>query len=107
MPVEDFEHYTRTELEKHERNLEGVRQEMTVINLEQSAFRIELRENTEATKRIEANTSEMLDVFQSFKGAMKVLEWIGKAAKPLGWVVAMCAAFAAFWTSIKSGVNTK
>lgn len=107
MPVEDFEHYARNELEKHERNLDGIRQEMTVINLEQSAFRKELRENTEATKRIEANTAEMLDVFQSFKAAMKVLEWIGKAAKPLGYVVGLGASMAAFWAALKSGVNTK
>lgn len=47
-------------------------QEVTVIKLEQTEFRFLLKENTDATKRIEANTAEMLDVFESFKGAMKV-----------------------------------
>lgn len=82
-------------------------QEVTVVKLEQSEFRRELQENTDATKRVEANTSEMLEVFQSFKAAFKVLEWIGKAAKPLGYVVGLGASIAAFWTAVKSGVTPK
>ena len=82
-------------------------QEVTVIKLEQTEFRFLLKENTDATKRIEANTAEMLDVFDSFKGAMKVLNWIGKAAKPMGYVVGLCASIAAFWAAIKSGVTPK
>lgn len=82
-------------------------QEVTVIKLEQTEFRFLLKENTDATKRIEANTAEMLDVFESFKGAMKVLNWIGKAAKPMGYVVGMCASIAAFWAALKGGVSPK
>lgn len=82
-------------------------QEVTVIKLEQTEFRFLLKENTDATKRIEANTAEMLDVFESFKGAMKVLNWIGKAAKPMGYVVGLCASIAAFWAALKVGVSPK
>lgn len=82
-------------------------QEVTVIKLEQTEFRFLLKENTDATKRIEANTAEMLDVFESFKGAMKVLNWIGKAAKPMGYVVGLCASIAAFWAALKGGVSPK
>lgn len=82
-------------------------QEVTVIKLEQTEFRFLLKENTDATKRIEANTAEMLDVFDSFKGAMKVLNWIGKAAKPMGYVVGLCASIAAFWAALKGGVSPK
>lgn len=82
-------------------------QEVTVIKLEQTEFRFLLKENTDATKRIEANTAEMLDVFESFKGAMKVLNWIGKAAKPMGYVVGLCASIAAFWAALKGGASPK
>jgi hypothetical protein len=82
-------------------------QEVTVIKLEQTEFRFLLKENTDATKRIEANTAEMLDVFESFKGAMKVLNWIGKAAKPMGYVIGLCASIAAFWAALKGGVTPK
>lgn len=81
--------------------------EITVVKLEQSEFRHLLKENTDATNSIKADTAELLEVFHSFKGAMKVLEWIGKAAKPLGYIAGFCASMYAFWTAVKSGVPPK
>jgi hypothetical protein len=60
-----------------------------------------LADNTAATKRIEANTAELVDVFVSWKGAMKVLETIGKAAKPLAAIVSLGAAVVVWWASIR------
>lgn len=97
----------QNELAEGDKRMDSLTDEVTAIKLEQSQFRAELAENTNATKRIEANTAEMLDVFESWKGAMKVLTWIGKAAKPLGYLVGLGASIAAFWTAIKSGVSPK
>jgi ABC-type phosphate transport system auxiliary subunit len=108
MPIDDnFEQHFARELAEGDKRMNSLTDEVAAIKLEQAQFRLMLKENTDATVGIKADTAELLEVFQSFKGAMKVLEWIGKAAKPLGWVIAMCAAFAAFWTSLKSGVHTK
>ena len=95
------------ELAEGDKRMDSFTDEVTAIKLEQAQFRVELAENTNATKRIEANTAEMLDVFESWKGAMKVLNWIGKAAKPIGYVVGMGASIAAFWAALKSGVHPK
>lgn len=95
------------ELAEGDKRMNSLTDEVTAIKLEQAQFRVELAENTNATKRIEANTAEMLDVFESWKGAMKVLTWIGKAAKPLGYVIGFCASIAALWTAMKSGVHPK
>ena len=95
------------ELAEGDKRMDSLTDEVTAIKLEQAQFRVELAENTNATKRIEANTAEMLDVFESWKGAMKVLNWIGKAAKPIGYVVGMGASIAAFWAALKSGVHPK
>lgn len=95
------------ELAEGDKRMNSLADEVTAVKLEQAQFRVELAENTNATKRIEANTAEMLDVFESWKGAMKVLTWIGKAAKPLGYVAALCASIAAFWTAMKSGIHPK
>ena len=81
--------------------------EITAVKLEQAEFRHLLKENADDTKAIKADTAELLEAFRSFKGAMKVLEWIGKAAKPLGYVVGLGASVAAFWTAMKSGVPPK
>lgn len=66
-----------------------------------------LEENTAATKRIETNTSEIIDMFDSFKGAMRVLEGIGKLAKPLGYIFGVGAAIASIWAAIKTGIGPK
>ena len=95
------------ELAQEDKRVDSLTDEVTAIKLEQAQFRVELAENTNATNRIEANTAEMLDVFDSWKGAMKVLNWIGKAAKPMGYVVGLGASIAAFWTAMKSGVSPK
>ena len=42
-------------------------------------------QNTQA-QRIETNTKDLLDTFQAFQGAWKVLNWIGKLAKPIGYL---------------------
>jgi Fic family protein len=49
------------------------------------------------SKRIEANTSELLATFTALKGAWTVLNWIGKLAKPLGFV----ASIGALWYNFK------
>lgn len=107
MADENFEQYVAEELALGDKRMDSLTDEVTAIKLEQAQFRVELAENTKATKQIEANTAEMLDVFESWKGAMKVLTWIGKAAKPIGYVVGLGVSIAAFWTSIKSGIQPK
>lgn len=59
--------------------------------------------NTEATRRIETNTADLIDLFNSFRGGFKVLEYIGKLAKPLGAIIAMIAAIAGLWATLKGG----
>ena len=61
----------------------------------------DLKLNTDATNTVAANTRELLDAFDALQGAFKVLGWIGKAAKPLGWIAAVIAAAAGVWSHIK------
>ena len=104
---EEFNDYVAQELRAGDKRMNTLTDEITAVKLEQSEFRRLLKENTDDTKAIKADTAELLEAFRSFKGAMKVLEWIGKAAKPLGYVVGLGASIAAFWTAMKSGVHPK
>ena len=104
---EAFENDVARALDKGDRRMNSLADEITAVKLEQSEFRRLLKENTDATNSIKADTAELLEAFRSFKGAMKVLEWIGKAAKPLGYVAGFCASMYAFWTAVKSGVTPK
>ena len=104
---EAFENDVARALDKGDRRMNSLADEIAVVKLEQAESRRLLKENTDATNAIKADTAELLEAFRSFKGAMKVLEWIGKAAKPLGYVAGFCASMYAFWTAVKSGVTPK
>lgn len=66
-----------------------------------------LQKNTEATERVEGNTSEVVDLLRSFQGAFKVLNMIGKLAKPLGYIVMACSAVLALWHALNGGAPPK
>jgi hypothetical protein len=102
-----FEQDVANALSEGDKRMNSLTDEITAVKLEQSEVRRLLKENTDATNAIKADTAELLEAFRSFKGAMKVLEWIGKAAKPIGYIAGLCASIAAFWTAIKSGVTPK
>lgn len=104
---EEFNDFVAKELRAGDTRMNSLADEITAVKLEQSESRRLLKENTDATNSIKADTAELLEAFRSFKGAMKVLEWIGKAAKPLGYVVGLGASIAAFWTAMTSGVSQK
>lgn len=104
---DEFEQQVANALSQGDTRMNNLADEITAVKLEQAEYRRLLKENTDDTKAIKADTAELLEAFRSFKGAMKVLEWIGKAAKPLGYVVGLGASIAAFWTAMKSGVTPK
>ena len=104
---EAFENDVARALDKGDRRMNSLADEITAVKLEQAEFRRLLKENTDDTKAIKADTAELLEAFHSFKGAMKVLEWIGKAAKPMGYIAGLCASVTAFWAAMKSGVTPK
>ena len=104
---EAFENDVARALDEGDRRMNTLADEITVVKLEQAESRRLLKENTDATNAIKADTAELLEAFRSFKGAMKVLEWIGKAAKPMGYIAGFFASMYAFWTAVKSGVTPK
>lgn len=61
----------------------------------------DLAKNTELTKQLADNTAEIVEFFVAVKGAFKVLNWIGKLAKPIGAIAAAAAAAAAAWAAFK------
>lgn len=68
---------------------------------------IGLAANTEATARIESNTSDLVEAFANLKGAFKVLNWIGKFARPLGYIAGLVAAVVSLYTAFKAGTTIK
>ena len=56
---------------------------------------------------LRAQIAELLEYLNAVRGALKVLNWLGKLAKPLGYIVAFGAACVSFWAAVKNGVSAK
>lgn len=102
-----FEQDVANALSEGDKRMNSLTDAITAVKLEQAEFRHLLKENTDATNAIKTDTAELLEVFESWKSAMRVMEMLGKLAKPLGYIVGFGASIAAFWTAMKSGASPK
>lgn len=71
------------------------------------SIQTQLDENTESTRRTESNTSELIDILNSFKSAFKVLTWIGSLAKPISAIIGVGLGILGVVQAIKTGVHPK
>ena len=105
--TEEFRNYVANELRAEERRMDEIVNTVAQIQAEQASAKVLLAANTETIAQIKTDTAEMLSVFESWKGAMRAMEMLGKLAKPLGYIVGFGASVAAFWAAMKSGINPK
>ena len=99
----DFHDYVAQELRAGDRRMDEIVKTVAAIGAEQAASKELLARNTETINKIKSDTEDMLIVFESWRGAMRVLEMIGRLAKPLGYIAALGASIAAAWAAMKSG----
>ena len=104
---EEFNDYVAKELRAGDKRMDEIVKTIAAIQIEQASAKVLLAENTETIKEIKTDTADMLEVFESWKGAMRVMEMIGKLAKPLGYIAALIAAVVGIWNAMKSGVSPK
>ena len=104
---EEFNDYVAKELRAGDKRMDEIVKTVSAIQIEQASAKVLLAENTATIQEIKTDTAEMLAVFKSWQGAMKVMEMIGKLAKPLGYIVGLGASVATFWAAMKSGVSPK
>lgn len=84
--------------------MQRIEGDVATLRAQLEALRGELAGNTQATQEVVGNTRDLVDLFQSFKGAINVLNWIGKLARPIGYIAAAGAALLGLWEAAK-GVN--
>lgn len=66
-----------------------------------TAIETKLDANSAATARVEQSTSGIVSTMESWNGAMKTIESIGRALRPLTWIIGFVAAVAGLWTTIR------
>lgn len=60
-----------------------------------------LAANTAATEAIRVSTAELVEVFRAMQGAFKVLNWLGRLARPMSYIVALAVAGIGLLSAIK------
>lgn len=63
----------------------------------------ELKSIRSRLTKIEADTSEMIDMFNALQGGFRVLQMIGRLARPFGYISAAAASIAMAYAKIKGG----
>lgn len=62
-----------------------------------------IQENTSITSGVKADTTEIVEMFKSWTGAIKTLEQLGKVARPLSYLVMLVGSVWSAITVFKSG----
>lgn len=104
---EEFNDYVAKELRAGDKRMDEIVKTAAAIQIEQASAKVLLAENAETIKKIKTDTADMLEVFESWKGVMRVMEMIGKLAKPLGYIAALIVAVVGIWNAMKSGISPK
>lgn len=69
---------------------------MAAIERELGLTRKELHE-------LKGQLADLLEFFGAMRGAFKVLNWLGKLAKPVAAIIMLGTAVLAFWTAMRTG----
>jgi len=83
----EFEKYVLDQLQRGERRMNEMQAEMN--------------ENTKLTKQTHSDTAAIVTAFQAASGAFKVLEFVGKVAKPLLWILGGMFALGYLWSEFR------
>ena len=71
-----------------------------------AAIERDLKVATQELHERNQQMAELLEFFTAMKGAFKVLNWVGKVAKPLAAIVMLGGSCVGLWTAIK-GVTSR
>ena len=65
-----------------------------------AGLKSDVAENTELTKQVASDTSDLVEF-------ARAAAWVGKVAKPISYLAAIGASVAAVWAAFKTGVGMR
>lgn len=68
-----------------------------------AAIERELSKTRQELGELKQQLADLLEFFTAMKGAFKVLNWLGKLARPMAAIVGMGLALAAAWNAVREG----
>ena len=63
----------------------------------------EIKSNTDVTNQVKLDTGEMVELFRNMQAFFKVIDGLGKLAKPIGYILAAVTAAAGVWAAFIHG----
>lgn len=87
--------------EIHPLTVHDIRKRLSDGAARMARIEAELAANTAATEAIRVSTAELVEFFCAMQGAFKVLNWLGRLARPMSYIVALAAAGVGLWSAIK------
>lgn len=72
-----------------------------------AAIERDLKAVTQQLHERNQQLADLLEFFTAMKGAFKVLNWLGKLARPTAAIVALGVALAAAWNAARGGIYPK
>ncbi|WP_291591568.1 hypothetical protein [Comamonas sp. UBA7528] len=80
---------------------------MAEIERGQGSIARELEQTRKELHELKQQLADLLEFFGAMKGAFKVLNWLGKLARPTAAIVALGVALAAAWNAARGGIYPK
>lgn len=91
----------------NEKQYEELQARLALLEAKNEELSQRLDENTQETRLIREDTSKLVLILESWHGAIRVLEGIGRIFRPLGYIALFCSGVAGAVAAIKNGVVPK
>lgn len=89
------------QLDEGEQRMGRIEGDVGDVRADLAAVRKDLEANTKATQELSKSTSDLVEFIQAMRGLFKVLDWVGRLAKPIASILALGSAALALWAAFK------
>ena len=102
MSPDEFQTYVTDRFKAGDERMNDLQSQIDGLQKQNTELKQDVAENTELTKSIATHTAGIIETFEALRGGFKVLEGLGRFARPVGYILAALAAglahmrFAAF-----------
>lgn len=91
-------HEINESINERRKAIHAIRDDMQTLAGRIELLEFKLKDNTDITIKIQEETSEILDIFRSLKGGIRMLGWLGKGA---GWATSIAIAIGTAYALFK------
>lgn len=69
------------------------------------SLRTAIDENTALTQKVHESTAGLVEILEALRGGMRVIEFLGRVARPVGYIVAAGTAILSAYKATRWGIG--